>query len=110
MSYANRRDFSMPDPPLFNTILVIEGKKLYVNREVSIFYLIEYAYQTFKILCTHSPVFRAMLMGDFPEAHQAEVTLTEPKKYRDFLNLLRIFYQEEFRDDGNFFSPIKKNL
>uniref|UniRef100_A0A914DL58 LITAF domain-containing protein n=1 Tax=Acrobeloides nanus TaxID=290746 RepID=A0A914DL58_9BILA len=67
-------DFSVPTP-LTDIVLIVEAKRLYY-------------------LAHHSVVFHKMLLGEFIEGQQQEVTLTAPEnlKYDEFVALLKAIY------------------
>uniref|UniRef100_A0A914DXU4 BTB domain-containing protein n=1 Tax=Acrobeloides nanus TaxID=290746 RepID=A0A914DXU4_9BILA len=77
-------DFSVPTP-LTDVVLIVEGKRLHY-------------------LAHHSEVFHKMLLGEFIESQQQEVTLTEPEilKYDEFETLLKVIYppHEEVTEDN----------
>ena len=64
------------DFPKTDVALVVEGERLYVNKDV---------------LSSHSPVFKALFEGEFKEKGSEEIELPE-KKYSDVVLFLRSFY------------------
>ncbi|GMR54719.1 hypothetical protein PMAYCL1PPCAC_24914, partial [Pristionchus mayeri] len=69
-----RLDFTDPNEPRHDIVLVIEGEKIYVNK----------AY-----LSIHSPVFNAMFYGGFAESNKGEIELKDIDR-KEFLGLLNV--------------------
>ncbi|GMR55790.1 hypothetical protein PMAYCL1PPCAC_25985 [Pristionchus mayeri] len=74
--------FSAPTE-LSNVIIIVEGKKLHVNKDY---------------LATHSPYFSAMFFGEFAEKGKEEVEIKDIV-YEEFVDLLNLIHPG--------FSPIK---
>ncbi|GMT29726.1 hypothetical protein PFISCL1PPCAC_21023, partial [Pristionchus fissidentatus] len=71
-----QRDFSAPLEDVAHVVLRIGEKRLHVAKDV---------------LAVHSPVFRAMLYGDFKDKNQAEIEIKEVV-YEEFVDLLCQIY------------------
>ena len=87
-------DFTVVDE-MASVVLLIEGHKLYVHREV---------------LAAWSPVFRAMFVQDFKEKTMPEIELPG-KKVEDFVQLLHCIYppiQEVSGRNGNY--PVSEGV
>ena len=82
-------DFSQPNE-FSDVVLVVEDKKLHVNRIVSFWLFLTFYFQ---FMAVHSVVFRGMLKacGEYKEGHETEVPL-DNKKYDEILELLKLLY------------------
>ncbi|GMT01666.1 hypothetical protein PENTCL1PPCAC_23840, partial [Pristionchus entomophagus] len=69
-------DFLDPNEPRHDVALVIDGKKIYANKQY---------------LALHSPVFNAMFNQDFAEKNKKEVEL-KGVDCEEFLELLHVIY------------------
>jgi hypothetical protein len=49
------------------------------------------------ILCANSPVFEAMMLSDFREKHDNEISIADDA-YEDFVELMRVIYPPLRRD------------
>ncbi|GMT01659.1 hypothetical protein PENTCL1PPCAC_23833, partial [Pristionchus entomophagus] len=73
---ASRIHFSDPNEPRHDITLVIDGEKIYVNKG---------------ILALHSPVFKAMLFGNFNEKDKKEIEVKDVDR-KEFVELLQLIY------------------
>ncbi|GMT29733.1 hypothetical protein PFISCL1PPCAC_21030, partial [Pristionchus fissidentatus] len=71
-------DFSSSDNDLTDCVLRIDDHRIHVSRQ---------------LLAVHSPVFKAMLFGDFKDKNQAEIEIKEVV-YEEFIDLLRLIYPD----------------
>ncbi|EFO96230.1 hypothetical protein CRE_14611 [Caenorhabditis remanei] len=80
----NAVEFDGSDPDLFDIILVVEGKKFYVNK---------------KQLALHSMFFHRMFYGGFEEAKKEEIEIKEVSA-EDFQKFLEVVHGVEDLEDS----------
>ncbi|GMR55120.1 hypothetical protein PMAYCL1PPCAC_25315, partial [Pristionchus mayeri] len=78
-------DCTNPDEQLHDVAFVIDGEKLYASK---------------KVLAIHSPVFKAMLFGNFAEREKKEIVLNDVDR-ESFLLILKLLYDPTYniKDD-----------
>lgn len=83
-----RRNFTESNK-LSDVRFLVEGKQVHVAKTVSEFYsFFNRQLHFFYLLAVHSPVFEAMLFGNFEETNKEELEIKEVKHKVGFYNFL----------------------
>lgn len=79
-----RRNFTESNK-LSDVCFLVEGKQVHVAKTVRHLHFLNKQIKLFHMLAVHSPVFEAMLFGNFEEANKQEMEIKEVKHKVGFL-------------------------
>ncbi|GMT29979.1 hypothetical protein PFISCL1PPCAC_21275, partial [Pristionchus fissidentatus] len=82
-------DYTKPIDGFNNVVLVVDGKKLYVSKD---------------LLAVNSPVFATMFFGNFKEKEKEEIELNDVN-YDELVDLLNIVYPTSIDINRDSYSP-----